>query len=188
MPERLPLSRTAIAIADHLIPLTPEQRDDVIVLALCIVGDDSDPGEPIPYKLAGGEVVGTTLSGVKVVRTRRHPVSACDDVPEPMLDGAPIPMESIPVEATGDPSEPLRPRRVSAKGKPVSSATEAVARSIVEVLSGHPGGLSKGALASALNFSPGDSRYQTALRFVISADRIRATGSTNQRRYYPAGK
>ena len=178
MTAKVPLARIAIAIADHLIPLTPEQRDDVIARALILVDDDTDPDKPIPYKLADYEVVGTTRSGAKMVRHRRshedrHPVTACSDVPEP-------------TESTSQ--ERPSPRRVADTRKAASDAIDAAARSIVGVLSGYPNGLSKGQLASALNFEVGNYRYLAALRYVVSSGQIRAEGNTNSRRYFPAGE
>lgn len=149
-----PLARIAIAIADHLIPLTEAQRDDVIVRALCVVEAGSPAADrPIPY-----------------VPTERHPVTACDDVPEP--------------------STPMRtsPRRVSARRLEASTAIEAAAKSIVAVLSDHPEGLTKRALAAAVNLAVWEYRFKAALESVVNAARVRATGNTYNRRYYPAGK
>ena len=76
MTAKVPLARIEIAIADYLIPLTPEQRDDVIVRALCVVEDGSPAADtPIPY-------VPTQL---------QPPVTACDDVPEPATPARPSP-------------------------------------------------------------------------------------------------
>jgi len=147
-----PLSRIAIAIADYLIPLTADQRDDVIVRAMCLVDDPED--RQIPYRV-----------------TDPLPVSAGDDVPHE--DPAPV--------------RPTR-ARVSATRAAASSEIEAAARSIVEVLSGHEDGLTKGALASALNFDSTSGRFVAALRHVVTSGRIRAQGNTNSRRYFPAGK
>lgn len=149
-----PLARIAIAIADHLIPLTEAQRDDVIVRALCVVEAGSPAADrPIPY-----------------VPTGRHPVTACDDVPEP----------STPMRPT--------PQRVAQTRAAATDAIEAAARSIVEVLSDHPDGLTKGALAVALNFERTNGRFLAALHHVVNAGRVRAQGNTHNRRYYPAGK
>lgn len=150
-----PLARIAIAIADHLIPLTEAQRDDVIARALCVVEDGSPAADtPIPY-------VPTQI---------QPPVAACDDVPEP--------------------STPMRPspRRVSALRQAATAEIEAAARSIVEVLSGHRDGMSKGQLAVALNFEPLNRRFVAALHHVVNAGRVRAQGNTNCRRYFTAGK
>lgn len=147
-----PLSRIAIAIADYLIPLTADQRDDVIVRAMCLVDDPKD--RQIPYRV-----------------TDPQPVSAGDDVPHE--DPAPV--------------RPTR-ARVSATRAAASSEIEAAARSIVEVLSGHKEGMTKGALAAALNFDPLSRRFVAALHHVVNAGRIRATGVTNARRYFPATK
>lgn len=142
-----PLARIAIAIADYLIPLTADQRDDVIARAMCLVADPKD--RPIPYQLT--EQAATE-----------------------------------PVE----PVEPMRPTssRVAAGRKAATAEIEAAARSIVEVLSGHNDGLTKGALASALNFEPLNRRFVAALHHVVNAGRVRAQGNTNSRRYLPAGK
>ena len=197
MTQRVPLARIAIAIADHLIPLTPEQRDDAIARALILVDDDTDPDRPIPYKLADYEVVGTTRSGAKMVRHRRshedrHPVTACNDVPEPMLNGTPLEMRSVPVDASDfeEPKTPNRPspRRVAQTRKAASAEIDATARSIVAVLSSYPNGLNKAGLANALNMDVAGYRFQAALRYVVNSGRIRATGVTNARRYFLATK
>jgi hypothetical protein len=149
-----PLARIAIAIADYLIPLTEAQRDDVIVRALCVVEDGSPAADrPIPY-----------------VPTERHPVTACDDVPEP----------STPMRPT--------PQRVAQTRAAATDAIEAAARSIVEVLSDHPEGLTKGALAVALNFERTNGRFLAALHDVVHSGRVRAQGNTTSRRYFTAGK
>jgi hypothetical protein len=98
------------------------------------------------------------------------PVTACDDVPEP--------------------STPMRPspRRVSAIRQSATAEIEAAARSIVEVLSDHPDGLTKGQLAVALNFDPLNRRFTEALHHVVNAGRVRAQGNINRRRYFTAGK
>ena len=154
MTAKVPLARIEIAIADYLIPLTPEQRDDVIVRALCVVEDGSPAADtPIPY-----------------VPTERHPVTACDDVPEPVAQ-----------------ERPSR-RRVAATRKAATAEIEAAARSIVEVLSGHTEGMTKGQLANALNMDVGGYRFKDALHHVVSSGRIRATGNTINRRYLPAAK
>lgn len=154
MTQRVPLARIAIAIADYLIPLTDDQRDDVIVRALCVVEDGSPAADrPIPY-----------------VPTERHPVTACDDVPEP--------------------STPMRPspRRVSDRRLEASTVIEAAAKSIVAVLSDHPEGLTKRALAVAVNLPVGEYRFKAALESVVHSGRVRAQGNTFSRRYMPAGK
>lgn len=156
-----PLARIAIAIADYLIHLTDAQRDEVIARALCVVED----GEPaadtsIPY----------------VVTERQSPVAACDEEPEPMLADEPT--------GSARPS----PRRVSALRQAATAEIEAAARSIVEVLSGHSNGLTKGQLASALTMDVAGHRFLAALRHVVNSGRIRAQGNTNSRRYFPAGK
>ena len=135
-----PLSRIAIAIADYLIPLTADQRDDVIVRAMCLVDDPKD--RTIPYQ----------------------------------------PTEPV------EPVEPMRPTssRVAAGRKAATAEIEAAARSIVEVLSGHKDGLTKGALASALNLDTTSGRFNASLRHVVASGRIRAQGITNNRRYFPA--
>ena len=149
------LARIAIAIADYLLPLTEAQRDDVIARALCVVEDGEPSADtPIPYR----------------VTERQPPVSACDDVPEPVAQ-----------------ERPSR-RRVSALRQAATAEIEAAARSIVEVLSGHSNGLTKGQLASALNFEPLNRRFVSALHHVVNAGRIRAQGNTSCRRYLPAGK
>jgi hypothetical protein len=149
-----PLARIAIAIADYLIPLTEAQRDDVIVRALCVVEDGSPAADrPIPY-----------------VPTERHPVTACDDVPEP--------------------STPMRPspRRVSDRRLEASTVIEAAAKSIVAVLSDHPDGMTRRALAAAVNLPVGEYRFKAALDSVVHSGRVRAQGNTFSRRYMPAGK
>jgi len=161
-----PLSRIAIAIADYLIPLTADQRDDVIVRALCVVEDDSPAADtPIPYV----------------------PTAKAESLP--MLDTGVRTMATEPVE-TVEPVEPMRPTssRVAAGRKAATAEIEAAARSIVEVLSGHEDGLTKGALASALNFETTSGRFNTSLRHVVTSGRVRAQGNTNSRRYFPAGK
>lgn len=148
-----PLARIAIAIADHLIPLTEAQRDDVLVRALCVVEAGSPAADtPIPY------------------RVTEPAVSAGDDVPEP--------------------SAPMRPspRRVSARRLEASTVIEAAAKSIVAVLSDHPDGMTKRALAAAVNLPVGEYRFKASLESVVNSGRIRATGVTNARRYYPATK
>jgi hypothetical protein len=150
-----PLARIAIAIADYLIALTEDQRDDVIVRALCVVEEGSPAADrPIPY-------VPTQL---------QPPVTACDDVPEP--------------------STPMRPspRRVSARRLEASTVIEAAAKSIVAVLSDHPEGLTKRALAVAVNLPVGEHRFKAALDSVVHSGRVRAQGNTFSRRYMPAGK
>lgn len=186
------LAHAALAIAGHLIPLTPEQRDDVIVRALCVV-DDGDVAqvEPRHPVTAGDDVPRKMPRKKRVLKAHRQETPVVPE-PTPMLNGEPIPMRSVPVtpEDYPDSPAPARPSRgrVASQRLAASSAVEAAARSIVDALSGHPEGLSKGQLAAAINFEIGNSRYLTALRHVVSADRIRAEGHTNQRRYYPAGK
>jgi hypothetical protein len=98
------------------------------------------------------------------------PVTACDDVPEP----------STPMRPT--------PQRVAQTRAAATDAIEAAARSIVEVLSDHPEGLTKGALAVALNFERTNGRFLAALHDVVNAGRVRAQGNTTSRRYFTAGK
>ena len=143
-----PLSRIAIAIADYLIPLTADQRDDVIVRAMCLVDDPED--RPIPY--------------------------------QPTEQAATEPVEPV------EPVEPMRPTssRVAAGRKAATAEIEATERSIVEVLSSHPEGMTRGQLATALNFETTSRRFVAALHHVVNAGRIRATGVTNARRFYPA--
>lgn len=150
-----PLSRIAIAIADYLIPLSEDQRDDVIARALCVVEDST---YPIPYKLTD---------------KAQPSVRAADEYPQPT-----------------EPATPARPtpRRVSARRLEASTVIDAAANSIVAILSGHPEGLTKVALAAATNMPIAEYRFKAALDLVIHAGRIRATGVTNARRYYPAGK
>ena len=148
-----PLARIAIAIADHLIPLTEAQRDDVIARALCVVEDGSPAADrPIPY------------------RVTEPAVSAGDDVPEP--------------------STPMRPspRRVSARRLEASTVIEAAAKSIVAVLSDHPDGMTRRALAAAVNLPVGEYRFKAALDSVVHSGRVRAQGNTFSRRYFTAGK
>ncbi len=158
-----PLSRIAIAIADYLIPLTADQRDDVIVRALCVVEDDSPAADtPIPYKpTAKAESLPMLDTGVRTMATE---------------------------QAAIEPVEPMRPTssRVAAGRKAATAEIEATERSIVEVLCGHKEGMTKGALASALNFDSTSGRFVVALRHVVAAGRVRAQGNTNSRRYFPA--
>lgn len=172
-----PLARIAIAIADYLIPLTDEQRDDVIVRALCVVEAGSPAADtPIPYRVTEPAV----SAGDDVPRTERKPTAQYRTS---------LPMKWIHVEATDDPA-PMRPtpQRVAQTRAAATAAIEAAARSIVEVLSDHPDGLTKGALAVALNFERTNGRFLAALHHVVNAGRIRAQGNTNCRRYLPAGK
>lgn len=157
-----PLSRIAIAIADYLIPLTEAQRDDVIVRAMCLVDDPED--RPIPYvPTAKAESLPMLDTGVRTMATE---------------------------QAAIEPVEPMRPTssRVAAGRKAATAEIEATERSIVEVLSSHPEGMTRGQLATALNFEATARRYLVALTNVSRSGRVRAQGNTNSRRYFPATK
>lgn len=186
------LARVAIAVADHLIPLSPDQRESVIVRALCLVDDDA----PAPVVSAGDDVprpVKRKERKVKrgVVKVERAPVRV-EPEPTPMRNGEPQPLVMIPVTPEDYPESPAPARpsrgRVASQRRAASSAIEAAARSIVEVLSGHPEGMTKGALATALNFESMNRRFVAALHAVTHSGRIRAIGVTNARRYFPAIK
>lgn len=103
-------------------------------------------------------------------RVTEPDVSACDDVPEP----------SVPMRPS--------PRRVSDRRLEASTVIEAAAKSIVAVLSDHPDGMTRRALAAAVNLPVGEYRFKAALDSVVHSGRIRAQGNTISRRYLPAGK
>jgi hypothetical protein len=103
-------------------------------------------------------------------RVTEPAVSAGDDAPEP----------STPMRPT--------PQRVSARRLEASTVIGAAAKSIVAVLSDHPDGMTRRALAVAVNLPVGEHRFKAALDSVVHSGRVRAQGNTFSRRYMPAGK
>lgn len=148
---------TTRKVLDVLRPMTDEEAVRVLdAVSLVYEVDDATCAKPAVRRMP------KAVHQPRPAPVDRHPVTDCDDVPQPIAV-----------------SEKTR-KRANPK------AIEACTAGIVQVVNRHPEGIVPREVARELGTIVQSSEFKYAARALTTEGRIRVEGKTNNRRYFPA--